>query len=190
MNDESVVVSSLLNMKISSAKIAALTYAAVLALVLVWVGGAVFVPVVLNGSHDSESSLVASLLHYAYGRICHQMPDRSFHIAGEPLAVCARCLGIYAGYIVGLILYPLARSLSRADAPPRSWLIPAIAPVAIDFAGGYIGLFENTLASRSITGLIAGAAGAFYTLPGLISLTAKRPSNSGAAATLRSEPIA
>jgi hypothetical protein len=38
--------------------------------------------------------------------------------------------------------------------------------------GGFLGIFENTLASRAVTGFIAGAAGAFYTLPGLVSLAA------------------
>jgi uncharacterized membrane protein len=35
---------------------------------------------------------------YLFGAlICHQLPDRSFHVDGAQLPVCARCLGIYAG---------------------------------------------------------------------------------------------
>lgn len=35
---------------------------------------------------------------YAIGSvICHQLPERSFHIWGRQLPVCARCVGIYAG---------------------------------------------------------------------------------------------
>ena len=35
---------------------------------------------------------------YALGsHICHQRPERSFHLFAAQLPVCARCLGIYAG---------------------------------------------------------------------------------------------
>jgi uncharacterized membrane protein len=37
-------------------------------------------------------------LTYVAGRVvCHQRPQRSFHLAGAPLPVCARCTGIYGG---------------------------------------------------------------------------------------------
>ena len=41
---------------------------------------------------------------YAVGwLICHQRPERSFHLAGAQLPVCARCLGLYAGGAAGAI---------------------------------------------------------------------------------------
>ncbi|MGH9836689.1 MAG: hypothetical protein ACRD9Y_26990, partial [Blastocatellia bacterium] len=42
-------------------------------------------------------------------------------------------------------------------------------PVAIDFAGGFLGLFTNTFLSRALTGMLFGAVAAFYILPSLIS---------------------
>jgi uncharacterized membrane protein len=33
-------------------------------------------------------------------RICHQRPERSFHTAGIPWPVCARCSGMYLGAAV------------------------------------------------------------------------------------------
>jgi uncharacterized membrane protein len=154
----------------SGRKLAASTYAGVLILVLVWIAGIVSEPLI-RAAGGGDSALLW-LLGTTYGRVCHQIDDRSFHIAGHPLAVCSRCLGLYAGYLAGLIVYPFARSLTQTELPQRSWLIVALAPIAVDVGGGFLGIFENTLASRALTGLIAGAAGAFYTLPGLVSLAA------------------
>ena len=39
-----------------------------------------------------------ALAVYSLGRlICHQLPERSFHLWAASLPVCARCTGIYAG---------------------------------------------------------------------------------------------
>jgi uncharacterized membrane protein len=154
----------------SGKKLAASTYAGVLVLVLVWIAGILLDPLI-RAAGGVDSTLL-SLLGRVYSRVCHQIGDRSFHIAGHPLAVCARCFGIYVGYLAGLIVYPFARPLTQTELPHRRWLIAALAPVAVDVAGGFLGIFENTLSSRSLTGLIAGTAGAFYTLPGLVSLAA------------------
>lgn len=35
---------------------------------------------------------------------CHQQPDRSFWILGYPIALCARCLGVYVGTIISSFL--------------------------------------------------------------------------------------
>lgn len=41
---------------------------------------------------------------YLFGaHICHQIADRSFHLDGVQLPVCARCLGIYLGAAIGLL---------------------------------------------------------------------------------------
>ncbi|MBD0273291.1 MAG: DUF2085 domain-containing protein [Acetobacteraceae bacterium] len=111
------------------------------------------------------------VLYRAFGVACHQMPERAFHVAGHPLAVCARCWGLYAGALAGLLAYPLARSLARTDAPWRGWLLLAAVPTSIDFLLGVTGLWENTHASRFWTALPLGAAAAFYISPAVIELS-------------------
>ena len=124
-------------------------------------------PLIQSGCGDNTTA--SSLIYLAYARVCHQIADRSFHIEGYSLAVCSRCFGIYAGYLLGLVIYPFARSLARTETPPRIWLLLALAPMAIDFTCDWAGVFDNSLLSRALTGLVAGAAGAFFTLPGFVS---------------------
>src|SRR5688572_19260743 len=43
----------------------------------------------------------AGVLYAAGALICHQLPDRSFHLQAIQLPVCARCFGLYGGAAVG-----------------------------------------------------------------------------------------
>ena len=113
----------------------------------------------------------ADALYRGFGLVCHQIGGRSFHVAGEPMAVCARCFGLYAGALAGVAAYPLARSLVRRDFPARAWLVAAAVPTTVDFALGFFGLWENTHASRFLTALPLGVAVAFCVVPGLVDLS-------------------
>lgn len=110
-------------------------------------------------------------VHEAFGHVCHQTPERSFYIAAYPLAVCARCTGLYLGFAAGVVFYPVIRSLKRTHAPERKWLFIAASPLAIDFAVGFLGIWENTGFSRFSTGAILGAATVFFVIPGLVHLS-------------------
>lgn len=112
----------------------------------------------------------ANLIYRAFSFLCHQIPERSFHLDGHQLAVCSRCTGIYAGFAAGVLFYPLVRSLRRPDSLSRLWLLPACLPIAIDFALGFFGVWENTHLSRFSTGAIFGAACAFFVVPGFLDL--------------------
>ena len=39
-----------------------------------------------------------------FSKICHQDPTRSWHVAGEPFAVCIRCSSIYFAFTASLWL--------------------------------------------------------------------------------------
>ena len=158
-------------MKLMPRARARLIHAALLGGALVWLGVICAAPW-LAARHDYTSAL---LIYGSFSAICHQLPERSFHLLGYPLAVCARCTGIYAGFLIGLLLYPFARRLEDETMPARGWLIAAAVPTMIDFTGGLVGVFTNTFLtntflSRAVTGLIAGAAAAFYILPGVVAI--------------------
>jgi uncharacterized membrane protein len=111
----------------------------------------------------------------AFSFVCHQIPERSFFIAGHPFAVCSRCTGIYAGFSIATLSYPLVKSLRQTESPPRKWLFIATAPLAIDFALGYFDIWANTHSSRFTSGALLGAVSVFYVMPGLMELSL-RPS--------------
>jgi len=114
-------------------------------------------------------------VYEAFSHVCHQTPERSFYIAGFPLAVCARCTGLYVGFTAVVAFYPLMTSLKRTHAPERKWLFIATAPLAIDFALGFFGVWENTHVSRLLTGALLGAVSVFFILPGLVQLSLYQP---------------
>src|SRR5512136_1552016 len=59
----------------------------------------------------------ARVLYALFRPLCHQIANRCFMLAGHPLAVCGRCLGIYAGFAMGLAFYPFVRGFSRLVLP-------------------------------------------------------------------------
>jgi uncharacterized membrane protein len=148
--------------------------------VLAWAGASAFGLSVLGlvllapALMAQGSVLLSRAVYQLFGAACHQLPERSFHLWGYPLAVCARCAGLYAGAAAAFLAYPLLRRpLARTDAPPRAWLFAAALPTAVDFLLGVSGVWENTHASRFSTALVLGAASAFFILPGLADLFAR-----------------
>ncbi len=94
----------------------------------------------------------ATFLYEVFAPVCHQIVERSFHLAGHPLAVCHRCFGFYVGFTLGLGVLPLLR-------PVRDWLLDRprrillfLAPTAIDWL-----LPLNTPMSRFGTAVLAAA---------------------------------
>lgn len=124
-------------------------------------------PFALNSRHP----FLGLTIYGAFSYVCHQIPERSFFIAGHQFAVCARCTGLYAGFTSATLVYPLFKSLRQTEAPPRKWLFIAAAPLAVDFTLGFFGIWDNTHFSRLATGALLGGAAVFYVMPGLVDLS-------------------
>ena len=122
-------------------------------------------------AQSSGPAAFAFSIYKAFSFVCHQIPERSFHLAGHQFAVCSRCMGLYSGFAVAALVYPLARSLKRTDTPSTIWLMLAAAPLAIDFALGYFSIWANTHLSRFLTGALLGAVAVFFVMPGLIAVS-------------------
>jgi uncharacterized membrane protein len=116
-------------------------------------------PPLLAASHP----LAALLIRDFFSRLCHQDPSRSFVVEGSAVAVCVRCLGIYWGVAVGMVV-----RLRRAR-----WLLAlAVVLNLVDVVTGAMHWHENLPVFRFFLGLMLGVgAGAVLSLPeGLRSL--------------------
>jgi len=118
----------------------------------------------------TDFSAVSNPLYKFFSFICHQMPERSFHLENHAFTVCARCFGIYSGLLGGFVLYPIFRSIETVEPFPRFWLFLAMIPAAIDWSLGVFGVWENTHWSRFLTGFILGAACAVFIVPAIVEL--------------------
>ena len=133
----------------------------------VWVGLIAAAPLLKQAGYTP----LAADIYYAFGYICHQIPERSFHIHEDKLAVCARCFGVYGGLLLGFLFYPLFRSLNDIRPRPRVWLILSTFPASIDWGLTFFGIWENTHLTRFLTGAILGAACAVYILPAIVEIS-------------------
>lgn len=103
-------------------------------------------------------------VRHAYSAVCHQIPSRSPHIDGVPLALCHRCTGVAVGLVAGLLVAPaLGGRAQRAitEGAQGRWLLAAVVPTALDWLVGAVGVWANTPVSRTLTGgafgVVAGA---------------------------------
>ena len=121
----------------------------------------------------SGHAAFALAIYKTFGFVCHQIPERSFHLLEYKFAVCSRCTGIYSGLAVAVLIYPLVRSFEDTQTPSLVWLFVAAAPLAIDWSLGYFSIWQNNHGSRFATGFLLGGATVFYILPGLIELSSR-----------------
>jgi uncharacterized membrane protein len=98
-------------------------------------------------------------VYHAGSLVCHQRPERSFHLAGAQLPVCARCFGLYLSGAVGLVAASRRRR-SLSPATSRVLLALAAMPIAITVALEWLGLIHTTNVVRMLTGLPLGFAAA------------------------------
>ena len=115
----------------------------------------------------SQSSGLSFFTYAAFTPVCHQIPSRSFFLFGYPLAVCARCLGIYSGFLGGMGLYPLHRGFSEIAIPRIRTFILATSPLVIDALGNFSHLWSTPNWLRFLIGFLWGLILPFYFISGV-----------------------
>jgi uncharacterized membrane protein len=116
-------------------------------------------------------SSIATLMYATGAVICHQLPERSFHLAGFQLPVCARCLGIYAGAAAAATIHVLAVFVTDAArwrllstvAARRVFLLSAL-PTLVTVALERSGVWDGTNVVRAIAGVVVGIGGALVVM--------------------------
>lgn len=99
----------------------------------------------------------------SFASVCHQIPSRSPHIAGVPIAICDRCIGIYVGLVIGVVGTRWGRGLWRTLGPhDRYLLLGALVPLGIDWIGPILGFWSNVPVSRASTGFVFGSIAASF----------------------------
>jgi uncharacterized membrane protein len=113
---------------------------------------------------------VGNSIYRGFSYVCHQIPERSFFLAEHQLAICSRCTGLYLGFTITLLCYPLFKSLRQTTTPERKWLFIATVPMVIDVGLTLFGIWENTHSTRFATGALLGGVAVLYVMPGLMDL--------------------
>lgn len=103
---------------------------------------------------------VADPVFGAYGWVCHQMPSRSYFIAGQQMAYCQRNTAIYGTAAVAGLLWPRYRFEIHWPAFVLLGL-----PMALDGFTQMFGLRESTWELRTATGTLFGAACVWFSFP-------------------------
>jgi len=98
----------------------------------------------------------------AFRALCHGIPQRCLDLWSVPMPICARCTAIYVGLIAGVALFLVLPKIQAHTA--RRILGVAAVPMLIDGLTQLAMLRESTNLLRIETGLIAGAAFAFWAL--------------------------
>jgi uncharacterized membrane protein len=108
---------------------------------------------------------LATLVYAAGSLICHQRPERSFHIDAAQLPVCARCLGVYAGAAAGVVSRLVAAS--RPSFGARTVLVVGVLPTVVTIALEWSSIWPAGNVVRCAAGLPLGLAAAFVLVPRL-----------------------
>jgi uncharacterized membrane protein len=108
--------------------------------------------------------MLEAVLHWVGFGLCHQLPERSLFAGGYQLPVCARDTGLYAGFLLSLIVIALVERGRRPSELSRPWLLVIgaifLGTMVADGVSSYAGWRLTTNDLRLVTGLLAG-----YSLP-------------------------
>lgn len=109
----------------------------------------------------------ADLYYFLFHFTCHQMPSRCYWLFDYQLPVCVRCLGIYAGIFLGLIIYPFIKNVRSTNLPAKWWLLLCFVPIGIDGISSTLHLYASPHWLRLLTGILCGGVAISFVIPGL-----------------------
>ncbi|MEW5805963.1 MAG: DUF2085 domain-containing protein [Acidobacteriota bacterium] len=117
-----------------------------------------------------EYGKLSSFNYLLFSSLCHQIQERAFSLFGHPCAVCARCTGIYIGFLVGVSLFSILWRRRRDDIPEEWILYLSTVPVILDFFLNVRGVYSSIALLRFATGFLPGLLLPFYIIPGVCEI--------------------
>jgi len=126
-----------------------------------WAVALVLAPSIAARPDASPLYALAFGIYAAGSIVCHQWPDRSFHLWGVQMPVCARCTGIYIGGAVAAIVAYATRVRLKADTTyghARVALLVAALPTAATLLYEWTTGQTPANAIRALAGFPLGAA--------------------------------
>jgi uncharacterized membrane protein len=127
----------------------------------------VALPIVVPLLESAGFHRIAGVLYFVFGLTCHQLPERSFHVRGEQVAVCQRDIAITATVLFSLLLaFAVPRLRSIPPASLRTALLISI-PLAVDGLTQLVGLRESSWELRVATGVVFAAGWSWFAIPRL-----------------------
>jgi uncharacterized membrane protein len=122
-------------------------------------------------------SSLATLIYASGSVICHQIPERSFHLAGLQIPVCARCLGIYAGAAAGASIHLLGAlatdslrwRILTVQAARRVFIVSAL-PTLLTVGLDWTGVWSGTNVVRALAGVALGIGGGLVVMSAVATL--------------------
>ncbi len=138
-------------------------------------GTFVWLILIFSAPYLKSVDIPASAFIYSiFAPICHQRPSRCFTLFGYPLAVCTRCLGIYFGFFLGTVVFPVINGFRKVKIPANRIFFVFTAPIVIDTAGNLFRLWQTSGWLRYVTGLVWGILLPYYFIAGLSDLFFRR----------------
>ena len=100
------------------------------------------------------------MLESIFSFICHQVPERTLTIGGHLLPLCARCTGIYSGFLIGLVFQIIVRrQVKRLPSLAISAMSTVfIVALIIDGVGERLQLWQIGNQVRFLIGLFCGSS--------------------------------
>ncbi len=117
---------------------------------------------IFTGPYIHESN-AGWYIYYYNSWLCHQLPDRSFYLDSYPMPVCARCMGINVGKVLGASVFPFRDARGELGRESLNDSLGSIllhglmmTPLAVDGLVQKYTDYESNNLLRVTTGLLYG----------------------------------
>lgn len=110
---------------------------------------------------------------FLFAFLCHQAPDRTLHLNGEPMALCSRCAGVHLGLMLGALAALPRGGHAFWMRHGRALVIGAIGLNLLDWAVFHVVPLSHV--SRIAVGACFGASATAFMLAALSPKTARPP---------------